>query len=282
MLLREFRNIMHKELQDLYPKTEVDSFLNLLLEHYYGFGRFVLALQPDFNLTKEEEQPLFEALARLKNEEPIQYIVGHAYFYGLDLIVNESVLIPRPETEELVHWIADSYSDKKISLKILDVGTGSGNIAISLAKIFPNARITALDVSEAALDLARENAQKNGVEINWLHANISNYHKIRGGFNIIVSNPPYVRSGEMKTMKNNVKKYEPWEALFVPDEAPLIFYNYISEFAFKRLEANGSLFLEINQYLGQDTVCLLEANGFSSIELRKDLFGNDRMIKAKL
>ncbi len=282
MLLREFRNIMHKELQDLYPKTEVDSFLNLLLEHFHGFGRFVLALQPDFNLTKEEEQPLFEALARLKNEEPIQYITGHAFFHGLDFLVNESVLIPRPETEELVQWIADSYPDKKMPLKILDVGTGSGNIAISLAKIFPDSQVTALDVSLAALDLARENALKHGVELNWLHASISNYGEIPGKFNVIVSNPPYVRSGEMKTMKNNVKKYEPWEALFVPDDAPLIFYNYISEFAVERLESNGNLFLEINQYLGRETVKLLEAKGFSSIEMRKDMFDNDRMIKAKV
>lgn len=278
--MRELKNLYHKDLKPYYPPGEIDSILDILLEHYLGIGRFVLALQPRYSLTKEEEEPLFRALARLVKEEPVQYITGTAHFFGLDFKVNPNVLIPRPETEDLVRWILEDIGDKDQKLNILDVGTGSGNIAISLASQLPNAIVYALDISGEALQTAKENAKLNEVKVEFILADIRKLESLERPFDIIVSNPPYVRMSESGMMKNNVKKYEPWEALFVPDEAPLLFYELLVNFGKKNLKPRGQLYLEINQYLGEEVLRLLKREGFEHIELRADLFGKDRMVKA--
>lgn len=283
MLLKEIKTIFHQELDVIYPKEEVDAFFYRLIEHYLKLDRFVLVLQPNLAITKEEEQPIFEALAGLKLEKPLQYILGTAHFMDLELKVNENVLIPRPETEELVEWILEECQVMSSrDFKILDIGTGSGCIAMALAKDLPNAKVYALDVSEEALKVAKENAESNQVEIEFIQMDVLNPNNLELKFDIIVSNPPYVRELEKNEIRNNVKEYEPSLALFVPDEDALLFYRAIIAFAEKHLLEKGHLYLEINQYLGKETKALLEAHNFSEIELRKDLFGNDRMLKGKL
>ncbi|SDQ69064.1 peptide chain release factor N(5)-glutamine methyltransferase [Flagellimonas zhangzhouensis] len=284
MLLREIKHIFHKELGEIYPKEEIDSFFYNCIEHYLKLERFILAIQPEYVLTKEEEQPLFEALSQLKLQKPLQYILGTAHFMDLELQVNENVLIPRPETEELVQWILDDCQvERSRDLKVLDIGTGSGCIAIALAKHLPNAKVYALDVSKEAIKVAEENAENNGVEVTFIQQDILELEfelELEHKFDIIVSNPPYVRKLEKQEIQNNVKDFEPHLALFVKDNNPLVFYEAIAQFSKNHLVENGKLYFEINQYLGEETATLLKAHNFSEIELRKDIFGNDRMLKA--
>ena len=280
MLLREIRNIYQEELEGIYPKTEIDSFLDILLEHYLGFGRFVMALQPEYTLTKEEEQPLFEALARLRQEEPIQYITGSVHFYGRDFTVNPHVLIPRPETEDLIRWILECQGGHEAPLKILDVGTGSGNIAITLARELPQAEVHALDISSEALAVARQNAAENKATVQFVQADFRTLKHLEHQWDLLVSNPPYVRLSESREMSNNVKRYEPAQALFVPDEAPLLFYELLARFGKANLKTGGMLFLEINEALGTEVQQLLSSEGYTEIEVRRDLFGKERMISA--
>ncbi len=284
MLLKEIKTIFHQELDAIYPKEEVDAFFYRLIEHYLQLERFVLVMHPNYTITKEEEQPLFEALSGLKLEKPLQYITGMAYFMDLELKVNADVLIPRPETEELVAWIISDYqAEQNKALNILDIGTGSGCIAIALAKNLPNAKVYALDVSTKALEVVHQNATLNNVDLTLVQKDILNPElDLELKFDIIVSNPPYVRELEKEKIKENVKAYEPSLALFVPDEDALLFYRAIVAFAKEHFSEKGSLYLEINQYLGKETKALLEAHNFLEIELRKDLFGNDRMLKGKL
>ncbi|SHG24728.1 peptide chain release factor N(5)-glutamine methyltransferase [Flagellimonas flava] len=287
MLLQEIKDIYGDELGPIFPKEEVDSFFYLAIEHYLDLPRFVLTLQPNLNVTKEEEQPLFETLAQLKKEKPIQYILGEAHFMDLILKVDERVLIPRPETEELVEWLLSDYQvERNQDLRILDIGTGSGCIAIAIAKNLPNAEVYALDISEKALELATENAAYNEVSVTFIERDILEVSpdselEPKLEFDIIVSNPPYVRELEKEQIKNNIKKHEPGLALYVPDTDALLFYRAITRFAEKYLNKNGKLYLEINQYLGEETRSLLEAHNFLEIELRKDMFGNDRMLKGQ-
>ncbi|WP_291864272.1 peptide chain release factor N(5)-glutamine methyltransferase [Maribacter sp.] len=281
MLLRDIKNIFEEELKEIYPLTEVQSFFYRAIEHYLHLQRFVLATEPNLTLTKDEEEPLFKALSRLKLQEPLQHILGSAYFMDLDFKVNANVLIPRPETEELVYWILDDVKKRNNQqLHILDIGTGSGCIPITLAKHLPKAKVFALDVSKEALQVAQENAVLNEVDITFVHANILELKTLDLYFDIIVSNPPYVRELEKDKMADNVKKYEPDLALYVPDNKALMFYEKISVFAKENLKKDGALYFEINQYLGKETKQLLENENFSEIELRKDMFGNDRMLKA--
>jgi release factor glutamine methyltransferase len=292
MLLREIKNIFHRELGDQYPNEEIDSFFYLLLGHYLGLERFVLVITPDFRISKEQEQPLFEALADLKLHRPLQYIVGKTHFMEMEFIVNEKVLIPRPETEELVRWIMadiekaqkdnDALGEENSRIRILDIGTGSGCIAIALAKKLAMSNICALDISVEALQIAKQNAQLNGVEIELIQADILAPPALATYFDIIVSNPPYVRESERTGMAKNVKDYEPWEALFVPNDNPLMYYKAIIDFASRNLKADGSLYLEINQYLANETRQLFHKSVFKGVELKKDLFGNDRMLKGKM
>ncbi len=292
MLLKEIKNIFHKELDDSYPKEEVASFFYMLIEHYLGLERFVLAMQPNLVVTKEEEQPLFEALSQLRLHHPIQYIIGTSNFMDMDFSVDENVLIPRPETEELVRWIVEEVGPSEATIQgnnkdekqgkrltILDIGTGSGCIAVSLAKNLPNYEVHALDVSPEALQVARKNAQANKVDVTFVEIDILDIGDSAVKYDLIVSNPPYVREQEKKDMHKNVADHEPGLALFVSDKHPLKFYEAIARFAGKNLKENGSLFLEINQYLAKETDQLLKDYNFSEIELRKDMFGNFRMMK---
>ena len=286
MRLKDIQDIFHKELDAIYGKNEVDSFFYIVTNEYLGLQRLAFSLQPDFTVTKEEEQPLFETLSKLKLEQPIQYIIGKTEFYGLPFKVNEQTLIPRPETEELVDWIVSESSKSNKSFNILDIGTGSGCIAISLSKNIKNAQVFALDVSKDALKMAEENSKMNEVDVQFINADILNEERwnsvFKGlNFDIIVSNPPYVRHLEKAEMKKNVLDYEPSMALFVEDDDALMFYRAITNFSKEYLKNDGQLFFEINQYLGNEMVELLENNGFKAIQLKKDIFGNDRMIRAE-
>ena len=287
MRLKDIQNIFHKELDAIFGKNEVGSFFNILISYYLKLNRIALVLDPDLTISKEEEQPLFEALSRLKLEEPIQYIIGETEFFGLPFKVNEHTLIPRPETEELVEWIVKCHSEQseESKLNIIDIGTGTGCIAISLAKNLPNAKVYALDVSEEAIKIAKQNAELNKVKIHFIKADILDWKNVsqrqNGKFDIIVSNPPYVRNLEKVEIKNNVLEHEPHLALFVEDTNPLQFYKAITEFAVDKLVKNGLLFFEINQYLGDETKRLLQDKGFLDLELKTDIFGNNRMLKGK-
>lgn len=280
MKLKSIQTLFQEALVPTYPREEVNSFFYRLMEHYLGLDRFVLVLEPDYRISKEAAQPLFEALTKLRQEYPLQYILGQEHFMGYELRVNEEVLIPRPETEELVRWVLTDPIGKTKNPKILDIGTGSGCIAIALAGNWPHARVTGLDVSEEALDIARENASRHNVEIEWILADILQNGQIRGNWDLIVSNPPYVREQEKVAMRDNVKRYEPARALFVPDKNPLMFYERIAGFAAGHLNAGGALYLEINQYLAEETALLLRERNFLEIERKKDMFGNDRMLRA--
>ncbi len=281
MLAKDYRTIFFEKLTPIYDVLEVESFFYLILEECHQMKRVDLALNPGFVFSEEMVENWNLVLQKLLEQIPIQYILGKAHFYGLDFEVNESTLIPRPETEELVDWILKTHQNDFKELKILDIGTGSGCIAISLAKNLPNAEVFAIDVSENALATAQKNAINNKVSVQFLLKNILETDDLWEQFDIVVSNPPYVRNLEKVEIKPNVLENEPHLALFVEDEDPLIFYRKISELAQKNLTENGQLFFEINQYLGEEMVTLLEQKNFKNIELRKDIYGNDRMISGR-
>ncbi|MFD2586842.1 peptide chain release factor N(5)-glutamine methyltransferase [Croceitalea marina] len=281
MIVSEIKNIFHLELDALYPKEEVATFFYLLLEKHLRLERFALVMQPQLAISKEEEQPFFDALAQLKLEIPIQYILGEAYFMDVTLKVNKNVLIPRPETEELVTWILEDVQSLNLEhINILDIGTGSGCIAIALAKALPYAKVTALDISPEALVLAQENAKLNTVEIEFVQGDVLDASlRLDSNFDIIVSNPPYVRELEKAEIKNNVKKHEPSLALFVPDNNALIFYKAIAQFSDTHLLKNGKIYAELNQYLAEETKDLFEGENFCDVSLKKDIFENTRMLR---
>ena len=280
MLLREVKTVFLSELQAILPDEEIQSFFQLTVEHLFGYERFILALRPDLAVSNDELKQLFGVLDRLKRNEPIQYILGVTEFMGYDIKVDARVLIPRPETEELVHWILETYAERKAEpLRILDIGTGSGCIAIALAHALPSARVFALDRSEDALEVARANAKSHQLDITFLSQDILAPFESTESFDLIVSNPPYVRESEKKEMADNVLEFEPKQALYVPDAEPLLFYDAITRFARQRLAPEGHLFFEINQYLGQETESILLENGFESVVLKTDIFGNFRMLK---
>lgn len=278
MKIKELQNIFHEQLDAFYEKEEVDSFFFMLIAHYYEIARIQLAMDTDLVISNSKK--IIEALELLKRQKPIQYIIGETEFYGLEFKVNEHVLIPRPETEELVSWVVSEFNTKKKPLRILDIGTGSGCIAISLAKNLRNVKVYALDVSKEALKVAKGNAELNAVDIEFLELDVLETKRIRDlEFDIIVSNPPYVREKEKEKMRPNVLDNEPHLALFVKDENPLLFYNAIAQFANQNLANKGVLFFEINEFLGGNMINLLNENHFKSIELKQDIFKKDRMIK---
>ena len=281
MLLLEIKKIFISELSEIYPETEIQSFFNLLIEFKLNLSRIDLALNPKKKLDKDEVDYFQKALTSLKKQIPIQYIIGETEFYGLPFKVNSNVLIPRPETEELVDWIInDTKNSSKI--KLLDIGTGSGCIPISLAKNIPNAEVFAIDISPEAIKTAKENAKLNNVAINFIEADILKTQELPTSFDIIISNPPYVRELEKEMMQENVLANEPHLALFVKDKNPLLFYNKIADLAKNHLTSDGNLYFEINQYLGNKTIELLESKNFKNIILKKDIFEADRMIKASI
>lgn len=281
MLLREIRHIFHKELDHQYGREEVEHFFHHFVEHYLEQPRFHLALHPNWSITKEEEGVFFRGLAALKHGQPLHYILGCKIFMDLTLRLNRYVLIPRPETEELVRRILSDYADHPKPLRILDLGTGSGCIAISLAKYLPQAEVMATDISEGALKLAEENARENEVRVEFKLSDMARMKPEPGRFDIIVSNPPYVTLEEKADMQPHVKDAEPALALFVPDDRPLMFYEYIGRVAKEGLVEGGTLYLEINRRFGTAVKKLLENCGFKEVEISRDLHGNDRFVIAK-
>jgi len=279
MKLKAQKEIFFKALENEYPPEEIFSFFFMLTEAFFKINRLNLALNPELEIDEIQVQQLESALARLKNHEPIQHIIGETEFFGLNFKVDRNVLVPRPETEELVEWILEDFSEEKTS-KILDIGTGSGCIAISLAKNLPKAQISAIDISEKALEIAKIKAEINNAEINFIQKDILKTEAPNGNWDIIVSNPPYVRELEKKEMHRNVLEYDPPTALYVKDENPLIFYEKITKLAKTALNPGGKLYFEINQYLAEETEKMMQKYGFRT-ELRKDLFGNFRMLKGE-
>jgi release factor glutamine methyltransferase len=283
MLLKQYKTHFFDSLKNSQDEQEIESFFFILTEYLHNLKRVDLALNPNFELSDAEVEKWNIILADLQQEKPIQYIIGEAWFYGLQFEVNENTLIPRPETEELVEWILNSpITHHPSPITILDIGTGTGCIPISLKANLPQANVSAIDVSEKALEVAKRNAVSNKVEINFIQTNILEVEDLNQHFDVIVSNPPYVRNLEKEEIKKNVLDYEPHLALFVEDTDALLFYRKIAQLALKNLAPNGLLFFEINQYLGKETVELLENLGFKNIELKKDMYGNDRMIRCTI
>ncbi|WP_413668172.1 peptide chain release factor N(5)-glutamine methyltransferase [Mucilaginibacter sp. Mucisp86] len=275
-----------QQINGVYDTNETEAVTLLVVAEVTGLSRASIKAFPEKELVAEQAAQIKNILTELKTGKPIQYIFGVTEFYGLPFKVNHYVLIPRPETEELVEWIIEGerLKVKGERFSVLDIGTGSGCIAISLKKNLSNADVSAIDISEGALQTAKENALLNKVEVNFIHANILNIDPGNGitKYNIIVSNPPYVTLEDKKQMHSNVTDFEPHTALFVPEHDPLVFYRAIANFALKSLMDNGLLYFEINENLGNETVQLLADKGFKNIELRKDMSGRDRMIKAQL
>lgn len=265
------------ELHGFYQVSEIEGFRRIIFEAVCGLNFSEQILKKQEKITKNEFEKIKEIISRLKNFEPVQYILGETDFYGLKLLVNPSVLIPRPETEELVDWIVKSNLPENCA--ILDIGTGSGCIAIALKSQLENARVAGIDISENALKVARQNAIHNSLEVDFFQADILKW-ELSGwqNFDVIVSNPPYVRESEKQQMQANVLNFEPANALFVSDDDPLVFYNSIAEFAQKHLKIDGWLFFEINENLGAGMTEMLLVSGFSEIEIRKDINGKNRMI----
>ena len=281
MSLNDIKQDLKKQLAGQYETVELNPILSILIEHITGWDQLHQALYKDSPITETQILAFQTAAAELKAGRPIQYITGKAWFMGEAYTVNEQVLIPRPETEELVDWIVEYAAIKGKALRILDIGTGSGCIAIALKKILPEAIVTAIDISPNALKVAASNAAALNVEIEFIPLDILNTAFLPGQYDVIVSNPPYIPMQEMENMELQVTAHEPNIALFVPDEDPLVFYKAIARLAKLHLTTNGQLFFEIHYDQGEAMVQLLDEMHFHA-ELREDLFGKDRMIRASL
>ena len=280
MLLNEFRNQFHSSLTDHYPKSEITAFYGRLTDFYFQWPPTFSVLNPQYQLNKEELQKLFFALDELKKFKPIQYINNESYFYGRSFYVDEHVLIPRPETEELVKWVLSDFKDAEDHYNVLELGTGSGCIAISLAKEQSKFHIEALEVSKAALGVAQKNALHHNVEIDFIHQDMRELEVWDKPLNIMISNPPYIEPDEKKEMLPNVLDYEPHLALFTPENEPLYFYKKIILLAQSGLDSNGCLYLEINPKFEEDLLTFIKTATFKDIEVRNDIFGKNRMLKA--
>lgn len=281
MTIRDVKIEFQQKLATLYDAKEIQSIFAIIAEEA-GFSTTALILQADEPLTEEKIQYFNNCLQKLELSEPVQYVRGKADFYDLQFTVTPAVLIPRPETEELVQLIINENANFHGNL--IDLGTGSGCIAISLASNFPTAQITAMDISSAALEVAKQNAQNNNVNIKFIHADMQKDDCLQDNqqFDIIVSNPPYVCNAEKKDMRANVLQHEPHLALFVDDDNyPLQFYKAIAQFATKHLKENGTIYCEINETLGKETAELFQSYGFKNSQVIQDLFGKDRIVKAQ-
>jgi release factor glutamine methyltransferase len=287
LTLKEIKTHFTNELSGIYPSEEVQSFFSLLSEYILNYTRLDTVTNADEIVSEATQQKFENAIDRLKQFEPIQYITGHTHFFGLPLRLNKYSLIPRPETEELVAWIIEDYNmlvntKTDSPLAMLDVGTGSGCIAIALARHLKHTVITGMDISAEVLYLAASNASLNEVDIKFIETDILITDELANKYDVIVSNPPYVRELEKEMMKANVLEYEPDAALFVRDNDPLLFYKRIGLLAITHLNRGGRLYFEINEYLGKELLEMLRGLGFSEIELRKDIFGKDRMLRCQI
>ncbi len=279
MKLIEFRSYFRSQLKEVSSVEQSDDFLKRITQNYFGWDAVKFGLEPDYQLSDFELSKLSLALRDLEREKPLQYILGTSHFMNLDFEVNSFVLIPRPETEELVEWILKNENDASPKT-ILDIGTGSGCIAIALKQGAPNWKISAVDVSEKALLVAKKNAKNNELDVEFYLEDILDEPSWPIGLDIIVSNPPYVLPLEKGKMKNNVLAYEPDLALFVPENDPLLFYNRIIEFGQKNLNQGGALYFEINPIFVKELYSFLKNHNFESVEVRKDFLKKPRMIKA--
>ena len=282
-LVKDIRKYYCEQLCSIYDKEEANAMILILFDHYFKIDRVRMALEPNLRLSESEMLTFHFAVKDLLKNKPLQYIIGETEFCDLKFKVNENVLIPRPETSELVHLIAKSQKSTVNSQQsILDIGTGSGCIAISLAKQLPQSQVYALDISEKALCVAKDNAYINNVDITFIHDDIlSLRNKIETKFDIIVSNPPYVRDLEKAEMRDNVLNWEPHNALFVSDDDPLIFYRNILEFAKTHLKENGEVWFEINEYLGKEMKDLCCEMGFSNVNIYKDFREKERFLSVR-
>lgn len=274
-------NMLHR-LLEVYPEGEARALVRYVLEVRYNISIPDIYMGKDRHFSEEERAELDFIVERLLHQEPVQYILGQADFHGLTFHVAPGVLIPRPETEELVDWVLEELGKLK-NATVLDVGTGSGCIAVSLAKTCPGAKVSALDVSPAALEIAHANAQAIGVEVNMLCGDIlhpdGNDVLSKSSWDIIVSNPPYICDSEAMDMSKNVLGFEPHEALFVPDDNPLLFYKAIADYSIRKLNPEGKLFVEINRAYADEVMMLFSDTGFVGVELKKDMYDNNRMVK---
>jgi len=275
----EIKQDIKNSLSSYYDKREIQSFIYIIFEYILSYGKIDTEVKKEEKIDEDICERIFSIVDRLKKFEPIQYIIGETDFYDLIFKVNKATLIPRQETEELVHLIIDENSNKDIS--ILDVGTGTGCIAISLAKNLPLASLYAVDISDKAIETAKENAIINKTKVNFFKEDILNIKHKHNKYDIIVSNPPYIRNSEKSLMHANVLDYEPHTALFVDDNDPLIFYRTIALFAQEHLNENGLLYFEINEALGKEMKDMLSEYSFQNIEVIKDLNERDRIVKAQ-
>lgn len=296
MKVLEAERYIKDQLKEIYEEQEAANIAGLAIEHITGFSKTKRVSKKEEQLPSSQMNLLQENLQRLKQHEPIQYIMNKAWFYGMELYVDKNVLIPRPETEELVQWIVDDVkasgkdvfvrkpteSDETTKLKILDVGSGSGCIPLALKKTMPNAEVWGCDISEEALNVARRNGSSLDIRVDFQGVNFldEGQQKLLPTVDIIVSNPPYVPLSDKEQMNANVVDHEPHTALFVPNNDPLVFYRALAVFGKKRLYENGSIYMEIHEELANDVVNLFKKNGYINVDVKKDMQGKDRMVKA--
>lgn len=281
MTVADIKNIFKSEISGLYTDSETDFLFSVFVEKVLGLNQIQIRMNNDLELSDENEKKFKNIISDLKTEKPYQYILGETEFYGMRFYINENVLIPRPETEELLELAIDKIQSSKLDidqLKILDIGTGSGIIPLVLKKHFSNAKISSIDFSEKALEVAKRNAEFHHLEVSFIHADYLNFN-FNENYDVIISNPPYIGMDEEIEIEYSVKDFEPKMALFSPTEDALIFYKKIAEDSKKYLNKNGLLFLEINQKLGKETLELYK-NEFKEADLIKDLSGNDRFVIA--
>ena len=287
--MRTFYNKLNQSLNDLYPKSEIRIFGNLILKKITDLSLARILADKDMVLSPEQSEEADQIIERLTNYEPIHYVLGETEFFNLKFKVNPDVLIPRPETEELVEWVSDdlkfveSSSDSaEQNVKILDIGTGCGCIPVALKKHHPKAQISAMDVSAEALVVAKENGVLNQTDVGFFQDDILNPKADERKWNIIVSNPPYIPLDEKVDIDKQVKSYEPHVALFSPTEEPLLFYHSIAKYALQHLEPDGKIYLETHKNLSRDVAMLLGEYGFKDVIIRTDMSGNERMVRAVL
>ncbi len=282
MTIEEARKEITESISNIYEKSEADNIIEMALEHITRWSRIERVLNKDIPLSSPQEKQLIQITDRLLHHEPIQYIINEAWFAGMRFYVDKNVLIPRPETEELVDWVVKEVRSQKSEVRILDIGTGSGCIAIALKKNLPGAEVWACDVSEEALNIARINADSLDATIDFAPLDFldEKQRKQLPYVDIIASNPPYVPQRDKAEMRKNVVDYEPSPALFVPDDDPLIFYSAIADFGKEKLSEKGSIYMEIHEYLGEQVKNLFHRKGYKSVEIKKDLVEKNRMIKA--
>lgn len=270
-------------ISELYDEREAANIAHIIMEYLTGMSKLDRIVHKTKILSPDQNQRLKVAIEALQLHEPVQYITGSSWFYGMELLVNKNVLIPRPETEELVEWMVQDAAPRH-RLHLLDIGTGSGCIPLALKKSLPDAQVSAIDVSEGALEVARSNASRQRLELNFLLLDALDPAQLATlpEFDMIVSNPPYITQSEQKTMQELVWGFEPSLALFVPDNDALLFYRHISIMAKSKLLPGGALYFEINEALGKEVVALMEELGFKDITLKQDMFGKDRMVKGSI